>query len=98
MTNTQIIEALVAQGVSEDLVAVVTEKLNSGSKSELSEKAKAVIDLLSLYPDDFFFAADIATELGIESKSITGVLTGLVNKNLLVKDTGDGGKKIYKIA
>lgn len=98
MTNAQIVEALIQAGVSQDLVDIIAEKLDNTKAVELSEKAQKVVDLLSLYPDDYFFAADIATELGIEPRSITGVLTGLVNKGFLVKETGEGNKKIYKIS
>lgn len=98
MTNAQIIEALVEQEVTQDLIDLISNKLKGSSKSELSDKAKSVLAFLQQFPDVFFFASDIASELDIEARSLTGVLTGLVNKGYLVKETGEGSKKIYKVA
>lgn len=56
-----------------------------------SEKAQAVLTFLQGNDGDFT-SKDIAAALGIEGRSITGVLNGLQRKGLVVREVIEGEK------
>lgn len=56
-----------------------------------SEKAQAVLTYLQDNDGDFT-SKDLAATLGIEPRSITGVLNGLQRKGLIVREVVEGEK------
>jgi DNA-binding MarR family transcriptional regulator len=56
-----------------------------------SEKAQAVLTYLQGNDGDFT-SKDLAATLGIEPRSITGVLNGLQRKGLVVREVVEGEK------
>jgi DNA-binding MarR family transcriptional regulator len=56
-----------------------------------SEKAQAVLTYLQGNDGDFT-SKDLAATLGIEPRSITGVLNGLQRKGLIVREVVEGEK------
>lgn len=56
-----------------------------------SENAQAVLTFLQTNDGDFT-SKDIAATLGIEPRSITGVLNGLQRKGLVVREVVEGEK------
>ena len=70
----------------------------------VSEKSLTVLNFLQANPDGNYTSADIAAELGMEKKTVDGVVTaGLIrNKNLVVRvdaeaELPDGTHKAIKL-
>lgn len=57
-----------------------------------SEKAQAALTFLQEHEGEDLTSKDIAAALGIEARSITGVLNGLQRKGLLVREVVEGQK------
>lgn len=58
-------------------------------KKALSENSQKVYDFLKANPDADYTAADIAEALGLETKSVNGIATGLQKKDITFREEGE---------
>ncbi len=64
----------------------------------LSEKAQSILVFLQNDPSADFTAKDIAVGIGLEARSVTGVINGLVKKGFVERIVVEGEKdKLVKL-